>query len=135
MSPRPRKRRRLARLPRTATYKPAGVPLDNLSQVLLLAEELEALRLADLEGLTQADSADQMGVSRSTFQRILARARQQVSLALVEGRALQIEPGPVNADSTPRHGPRPSNARSGQARGFTRDSSLVVDSGTSEDGL
>lgn len=111
MSPRPRKRRRLARPPHTATYKPAGVPLDNLSRVLLLAEELEALRLADLEDLTQAEAAGQMGVSRSTFQRILARARQQVSLALVEGRALQIEPGPVDVEDAPRHGPRPSSAR------------------------
>jgi uncharacterized protein len=115
MSPRPRKRRRLARPPRSATYKPAGVPLNDLTKVLLLAEELEALRLADLEGLTQAEAAGQMGVSRSTFQRILARARQQVSLALVEGRALLIEPGPVDVEDAPRRGPRPSPARKSRA--------------------
>jgi uncharacterized protein len=91
--PRPRKRRKLARLPRTGIYKPSGIPLDELSQILLLAEELEALRLADLEGQTQAQAAVQMGISRSTFQRILTRARRQVALALVEGQALQIEPG------------------------------------------
>jgi len=108
MSPRPRKRRRLARITKRITYKPAGIPLDDLPLVLLLAEELEALRLVDMEGLTQAEAADQMGVSRSTFQRILARARQQVSLALVEGRALQIEPGPIDMESTPRRGPRPA---------------------------
>ena len=53
--PRPRKKRILSRTPRAAVYKPAGVPLDQLRQISLLQEELEALRLADLEGLTQAD--------------------------------------------------------------------------------
>jgi uncharacterized protein len=111
MSPRPRKRRRLTRSLHSATYKPAGVPLNDLTRVLLLAEELEALRLADLENLTQAEAAGQMGVSRSTFQRVLARARQQVSLALVEGRALQIEAGPVDVEDAPRRGPRTANAK------------------------
>jgi predicted DNA-binding protein (UPF0251 family) len=88
--PRPRKRRNLGRLPRPAIYKPTGIPLDSLNQVRLLQEELEALRLADLEALTQVEAAQQMGVSRSTFQRILSRARRQVALALCEGNALQI---------------------------------------------
>lgn len=91
--PRPRKRRRVARLPlpEARIYKPAGIPLGRLSRVRLLAEELEALRLADLEGLEQVQAAEQMGVSRSTFQRILARARRQVALALVEGNALEVK--------------------------------------------
>lgn len=91
--PRPRKHRVLDSHPRTAVYKPAGVPLDRLTPVSLLHEELEALRLADLEGLTQAEAADRMGVSRSTFQRILARARSQVALALSGGHALSIDGG------------------------------------------
>jgi predicted DNA-binding protein (UPF0251 family) len=91
--PRPRKRRLLAQKPKPAIYKPAGVPLDRLRCVLLLHEEQEALRLADLEGLTQADAAEEMGISRSTFQRIITRARRQVALALIEGHALQIEGG------------------------------------------
>jgi len=88
--PRPRKRRRLARAPRREIYKPASVPLERLKQVILLPEELEALRLADLDGLSQQEAAAQMGVSRSTFQRILQRARRQVALALVEGQALRL---------------------------------------------
>src|SRR5512147_2571052 len=104
--PRPRKRRRLAQTPRSAIYKPAGVPLDGLRKVLLLNEELEALRLTDLEVLSQAEAAQQMGISRSTMQRILAKARQQVALALVEGCALQIE-GATAEVSAPRvRGPR-----------------------------
>ena len=89
---RPRKRRRLSRRPQAMIYKPAGVPLDGLRQVSLLAEELEALRLADLEGLAQSQAAERMGVSRSTFQRMLERARRQVALALTEGQALALSP-------------------------------------------
>ncbi len=88
--PRPRKRRRVTAVPQQAVYKPAGVPLDGLRQVVLLPEELEALRLADAEGLNQEAAAEAMGVSRSTFQRTLARARRQVALALSEGWALVI---------------------------------------------
>ena len=91
--PRPRKRRLLDRAPRAAIYKPSGIPLHGLRRVSLLQEELEALRLADLEGLTQEQAAGRMGVSRSTFQRIVVRARRQVALALTEGHALQIEGG------------------------------------------
>jgi predicted DNA-binding protein (UPF0251 family) len=58
--------------------------------VTLLYEELEALRLADVQGLTQSDAAQLMSVSRSTFQRILENAHRQVALALVEGQALYI---------------------------------------------
>ena len=88
---RPRKRRTISRPPRPAVYKPAGVPLDALRQVMLLPEELEALRLADLEGLSQVESARLMNISRSTFQRTIERAHRQVALALVEGQALCLE--------------------------------------------
>ena len=88
---RPRKRRTISRTPRPAIYKPAGVPLEGLRQVLLLPDELEALRLSHLEGLSQSEAAGRMGVSRSTFQRTLERAHRQVSLALVEGQALLLE--------------------------------------------
>lgn len=69
--------------------------MQQLSRVVLLPEELEALRLADLDGLSQIESAERMAVSRSTFQRILERARRQVALALTQGQALVIEEGPA----------------------------------------
>ncbi|HQA69629.1 MAG TPA: DUF134 domain-containing protein, partial [Aggregatilineales bacterium] len=72
-------------------------------RVELLTEELEALRLADLEGLTQEDAAARMGISRSTFQRVLARARRQVALALVQGQALEIVGGTFVLED-PEHG-------------------------------
>ncbi len=107
--PRPRKRRVLTRTPRPAIYKPAGVPLDKCARVTLLHEEMEALRLADVENLTQADAAQRMGVSRSTFQRIVAQARRQVALALIEGHALQIEGGTYEVSPPRPRGPRRSH--------------------------
>jgi predicted DNA-binding protein (UPF0251 family) len=104
--PRPRKLRLLASDPRPAIYKPAGVPLDRLICVSLRHEELEALRLADLEGLAQSEAAGQMGVSRSTFQRMLARARGQVALTLTGGHALRIEGGTYEVRPRRPRGPR-----------------------------
>jgi predicted DNA-binding protein (UPF0251 family) len=91
--PRPRKHRRVWREPIPAIFQPVGVPLRRLKAITLLHEELEALRLTDLEERYQADAAEQMGVSRSTLQRIVAGARRKVTQALVEGAALHIEGG------------------------------------------
>ena len=109
--PRPRKRRALAQRPRPAIYKPSGVPLAGLTRLNLLYEELEALRLADLERLTQEEAAGQMAVSRSTFQRIVAQARHQVARALVEGHALQIEGGSFTVKPPRPRGPRRRGAK------------------------
>lgn len=100
--PRPRKRRILSNAPRAAVYKPAGVPLNDLNRVSLLHEEFEALRLSDLEALTQEQAAARMGISRSTYQRILEHAHRQVSLALVQGWALYIEGGTFEVRSSSR---------------------------------
>src|SRR5690242_14742239 len=109
--PRPRKRRTVSGQPRAAVYKPAGVPLDSLRTVVLLPEELEALRLADREGLTQEDAAGRMDISRSTFQRIVTHARRQVVLALTEGCALVIEGGTVERSPLhPRGSPHPGRS-------------------------
>ena len=89
--PRPRKHRHLMSEPQPAIYKPVGVPLRDVDCVVLVPEELESLRLADLEGHYQEQAAEQMGVSRSTFQRTVTEARRKVAQALVEGMALQIQ--------------------------------------------
>jgi len=105
---RPRKRRIIPQEPKPAIYKPAGVPLERLRRVALLQEEREALRLADLKGLTQEEAAERMGVSRSTFQRIVSRARRQVALALCEGHALHIQGGTFEVLLPRPRGPRRS---------------------------
>ncbi len=58
-------------------------------------DELEALRLADLQGLYQEQAADQMKISRPTFARVIESARKKVADALINGKALRLEGGPV----------------------------------------
>ncbi len=82
-------------------FKPAGIPARYLDEVRLTLDEFEALRLADLEGLYQEQAALRMEVSRPTFGRILDVAHQKVAEALVSGKALRIEGGPVYAESAP----------------------------------
>lgn len=79
--------------PGTTYYKPQGVPMTKLKNATLSFEELEALRLADAEGLSQAEGAEVMGVSRATFGRVLSAARAIVAQALTEGLAIRIEGG------------------------------------------
>jgi predicted DNA-binding protein (UPF0251 family) len=74
-------------------YKPLGIPLNKLEEIVLTLEEIEALNLKDRKGLDQKDAAKEMGISRSTFQRLLKSARKKVITALVEGKALKFEGG------------------------------------------
>ena len=91
--PRPRKHRMVRGHPLVSFYKPQGVPLRDLRGLVLPVEGLEALRLADAEGLDQEAAAEKMGVSRPTFCRVLAEARATVARALVNGWAIRIEGG------------------------------------------
>lgn len=91
--PRPRKRRTVSDVPRCTCFKPIGLRLGDTDEVRVLTEELEALRLKDLEGLDQLDSAERMGVSRPTFQRILRSARAKVARALIDGLTIRVEGG------------------------------------------
>lgn len=76
-------------------FVPAGRPMGEFQQVQLTFDELEALRLSSLEGLYQQEVAERMGVSRATVGRILEAAHRKIADALVSGKALRIEGGPV----------------------------------------
>jgi len=91
--PRPPKCRRVAFLPGATYFKPAGIPLRVLDEVRLSVEEAEAIRLKDVEGLEQEEGAEKMNISRPTFQRVLASARQKIADALLNGKAIRIEGG------------------------------------------
>lgn len=99
--PRPRKRRRVGRMPQVNFYKPQGVPMGQLRGVTLSIDGLEALRLVDAEGLDQEAAARAMGVSRPTLSRILAEARGTVARALAHGWALRIEGGDFDLSPGP----------------------------------
>ncbi len=92
---RPQQPRRVTLSPDCVYFKPAGVPVASLQQVVLTVDELEAMRLADLAGLYQTEAAEQMGVSRRTFGRILDSAHKKTAQALTGGLALRIEGGVV----------------------------------------
>lgn len=93
--PRPHCPRRCHDAPAHAYFKPRGVPVADLAEIRLGVDELESLRLADLEGLYHEEAAGRMNVSRTTFGRIVADARRKVAEALVRGQALRIEGGVV----------------------------------------
>lgn len=92
---RPQCRRRVGAPPGCLAFKPAGVARSGLAEIVLGVDELEAMRLADLEGLYQEEAAERMKISRQTFGRIVAAARKKVATALVEGTSLRIEGGAI----------------------------------------
>lgn len=91
--PRPIKWRRVAFMPQVTYFKPTGVPAHLLEGVALSVEELEAIRLKDVEGLQQEECAQRMRISRPTFHRVLESARRKVADALINGKAVRIEGG------------------------------------------
>lgn len=94
---RPLQTRKIGFVPRVVFFKPAGIPRVDLEEVALSLDELEAVRLADLNGLYQEQAAPKMDVSRSAFARILESARRKIADALVHGKSLKLEGGPVQA--------------------------------------
>ena len=76
---------------------PQGIPARTLEGIVMTLDEFEAVRLAHLDGLYQDQAAAQMNVSRSTFSRIVDSAHRKMTDALVHGKALRIEGGPVRA--------------------------------------
>jgi predicted DNA-binding protein (UPF0251 family) len=91
--PRPRKCRRVGHAPIHTFYKPQGVALEGLTGVSLSVEGLEAIRLADAEGLDHDKAAQMMDISRPTFSRLLNEARSVVARALSNGWAIRIDGG------------------------------------------
>jgi predicted DNA-binding protein (UPF0251 family) len=93
--PRPQNCRRIAFLPDVTVFKPAGIPGRTLPGIVLSLDELEAIRLADLEGLYQEEAASRMEVSRQTFGNIISSAHAKLADCIVNGKMLRIEGGSV----------------------------------------
>jgi len=72
-------------------FKPSGLPLSQLDIVELGLDELEAMRLCDLEGKQQEEAACAMGISRGTIQRLLQSGRKKLLSSITEGQALSFE--------------------------------------------
>lgn len=94
MSPRPKKPRNCNcphHLPGSIIIKPAGIPTRDLEKVILDLDELEAVRLCDGEGLSQAEAGVRMAVSRGTVQRLVTSGRKKIIGAIVSSQALVIQ--------------------------------------------
>jgi predicted DNA-binding protein (UPF0251 family) len=101
MSPRRTNWRKLVEPPKIKGFKPYGPEINTLSEpVFLLFEEYEALKLCDYDQMNHHQASAVMNVSRPTFTRIYASARQKMATAFVEGRTISIEGGKVYFDSS-----------------------------------
>jgi len=94
MSPR-RKKTRWCSCPfedfRGEIFKPRAIPMSELEIVTLYQDELEAVKLCDLEGLTQEEAGKRMGVSRGTVQRLISSAHRKIAEVLVNKKALTFQ--------------------------------------------
>jgi uncharacterized protein len=93
---RPKCCRHVGCIPDKNYFKPKGVPSSVLEEVILALDELEAVRLADFEGLYQEQAAGWMNISRQTFGRIIATAHKKIADVLINGKALKIEGGRID---------------------------------------
>ncbi|MEJ2368406.1 MAG: DUF134 domain-containing protein [Acidobacteriota bacterium] len=93
--PRPRCVRKVSNNPRVRGLKPIGLPVRMSETLSLGLDEVEALKLADLEGLYQEEAARRMGISRPTFSRLLTGARRVLAKALIEQSTLFVGPSPA----------------------------------------
>ncbi len=90
---RPKCLRTVGGIPEVDYFKPRGIPLKDLEVIKLTVEELEAIRLIDLEGLEQEKAAAQMRISRRTLARELKSGRKKIADALIQGKAIEIKGG------------------------------------------
>ena len=87
---RPRLRRVIAGPSESRCYKPCCCPEIERQGILLQPEEIELIRLIDLEGLEQEEAAEKLGVSRKTAWRDLHEARRKIADALVNGKGIEM---------------------------------------------
>lgn len=89
--PRPIKCRKISHVPKNTKFSPEKD--ENIEVEELKYEEIEAMRLKDIEDLSQEEAAVKMQVSRQTFQNIIDSARKKVAIALCEGKSIHIKGG------------------------------------------
>ena len=87
---RPKKNRKIRCAPAAYYFKPRGIPMADLQEVILEVDELEALRLGDMLNYSQEESALKMKISRATFGRIVNKARQKIAEGMINGKAIRI---------------------------------------------
>lgn len=120
--PRPRRRRRVSYRKNFYSFKPTGVPRSTLETSVLTLGEFESIRLKDLNGLSQKESAEKMEISQPTFHRLLLSAREKVTDSIVNGKEIIIKGGEYKMPGRDQKGPLGKGLRprrgAGNRRGF-----------------
>jgi predicted DNA-binding protein (UPF0251 family) len=93
---RPKKDRTVHNPPLFKEFKPVGIVGKLLDQTLLSLDEYEAFRLADYCGLSHIEAAEEMDISRSTFTRLIEKARNKIADFIIQGKLLTIEGGNIH---------------------------------------
>ena len=117
MRGRPKRLRTIRFMPEITYFKPAGVPLRFLEEEILTLDEIESVRLADVENMTQEEAAGKMNISRVTFLRIIDSAHGKIAKALIYGKAIQMKGGDVVMPNLDRTGPIGQGPMTGKGRG------------------
>jgi len=117
MRGRPKKFRKIGFFPEITYFKPAGIPLRELEEVVLSLDEVEALRLAELQDLEQEEAAKKMKISRITFLRILHSAHKKIAESLIYGKAIQMKGGDIIMPNLDATGPLGQGPMTGRGRG------------------
>ncbi len=120
---RPRKIKFVNFEPGITYFKPRAVPLTELEEVELTIDELETMRLSNIEKLGQEEAAKKMGIHQSTFQRTLTRAREKVTDALVNGKAVKIHGGDYTMPGKDGTGPMGAGRDRGRMGGSIAEGS------------
>lgn len=122
MRGRPKRKRFVSFIPEITYFKPAGIPLRELQEEVLTLDEVEALRLSDIENLDQETASKKMGIARITYLNVLHSAHRKVATSLIFGKSIQLKGGDIimpNLDGTGPQGQGPMTGR-GMGRGAGR---------------
>ena len=89
---RPQKYRTISDIrPKSNYFVPEGIPAGEIDKVYLTAEEFESMRLRHDLHLKQTDAATEMGISQTTYSRILNFAYSKLTKALIGGKAIVLQ--------------------------------------------
>ncbi|MEA3329955.1 MAG: DUF134 domain-containing protein [Nanoarchaeota archaeon] len=89
--PRPRRCRRIFFKPELTCFRPRGFAGNE--EVILSFEEIEAIRLIDLEKQSQSEAGEKMKISQPTLSRLLSSAREKLAEAIVNSKMIKIKGG------------------------------------------
>ena len=89
--PRCKKQRCCRLLENERIFKPTGIPLSEMEIIDIEIDELEAVRFCDYEGKSQIETAEIMGISRGTVQRLLNSGRRKILDGLLHLKAIKLK--------------------------------------------